>query len=93
MTPDCAAQPRRVLEGKQAGRGFTAARQRASRLAGLVGFPVTIAHRPPWHDRCHGSRVWSLEMEQVVYRKRMGDGVCGSYKDGAYRESEEYGPP
>ena len=25
-----------VLEGKQVGRGFTAARQRASRLAGLV---------------------------------------------------------
>ena len=48
---------------------------------------------PSWHDRCHGSRVWSLEMERVVYRKRMGDGVCGSYKDGAYRESEEYGPP
>ena len=34
-TPGCAAQPRRVLEGKQAGRGFTAARRRASRLAGL----------------------------------------------------------
>ncbi len=48
---------------------------------------------PSWHDRCHGSRVWSLEMERVVYRKRMGDGVCGSYKYGAYRESEEYGPP
>ena len=48
---------------------------------------------PPWHDRRHGSRVWSLEMERVVYRKRMGDVVCGSYKYGAYREREEYGPP
>ena len=31
---------RRALEGKQIGRGITAARQRASRLAGLVWIPV-----------------------------------------------------
>ena len=58
-TPDCAAQPRRAFERMQVGCGITAARRRASRLAGLVGFPVTIAHRPPWHDKCHGSRLSS----------------------------------
>ena len=31
-------------------------------------------------------RVWSLEMGRVFYGRQMGDGVCGSYKYGAYRE-------
>ena len=48
---------------------------------------------PPWHDRCHGLRVWSLEMGRVFYGRQIGDGVCGSCKDGAYREREEYGSP
>ena len=44
---------------KQAGRKITAARQQASRLAILIGFPVSIAHRSPWHLPCHGSRLSS----------------------------------
>ena len=45
LTPDCASQARRVLEGKLAGRGFTAVTRRVSRLA-AGGDPLHPTPRP-----------------------------------------------